>query len=151
MKKMNFLVKIIIFVLTIVEVNSSNNSIVLTETKIIKLILNSSVYDKAIRPIDLVKFSLTLSFRQIVNLDEKALIATTSSYLFLEWIDERLQWNRSDFDIDYLSIQAKKLWLPDLFVLNTAESNGFIPISDSNLAYIQPNGNIYMALSLIGT
>lgn len=151
MKKMNFLVEIIIFVLTIVEVNSSNNSIVLTETKIIKLILNSSVYDKAIRPIDLVKFSLTLSFRQIVNLDEKALIATTSSYLFLEWIDERLQWNRSDFDIDYLSIQAKKLWLPDLFVLNTAESNGFIPISDSNLAYIQPNGNIYMALSLIGT
>ena len=47
-------------------------------------------------------------------------------------------------------IGAKNLWLPDLFVTNTADSNGFISITDNNLAFVSSDGLVYLTLSLIG-
>ena len=45
---------------------------------------------------------------------------------------------------------AKKIWLPDFFVINTADSNGFVSITDTSLAYIHYDGLVYWAMSLIG-
>jgi hypothetical protein len=45
---------------------------------------------------------------------------------------------------------AKNIWLPDLFITNTADKNGFIRITDSNLAYIENNGYVKLTLSLVG-
>ena len=47
-----------------------------------------------------------------------------------------------------ITLTAKQIWLPDLYIINSADSNGFLPISDSNLAVILPNGFVYLTYSL---
>ena len=42
------------------------------------------------------------------------------------------------------------IWLPDLFITNTADNNGFIQVTDSNLAFIENDGYVRLTLSLIG-
>ena len=47
-------------------------------------------------------------------------------------------------------VKANLLWLPDLYVINTADSNGFITVSDSNLAYLSYDGTISINYGLNG-
>ena len=79
---------------------------------------------------------------------------TTASYLFVKWYDPRLKWNltlNNNIDqVKSISLMAKNIWLPDLFITNTADENGFIRITDSNLAYIENNGYVKLTLSLVG-
>ena len=51
-------------------------------------------YDKTLRPSTRVDLSLKLSLRQIIGLNEKSQIITTSSYLFAYWLDTRLVINK---------------------------------------------------------
>jgi len=68
-----------------------------------------------------------------------------------KWYDPRLKWNSTlSHNIDSISVLAKSIWLPDLFITNTADSNGFITVTDSNLAFIEKNGYVKLTLSLIG-
>ena len=41
---------------------------------------------------------------------------------------------------------AKELWLPDIVILNSDGSDGFIKITDFNMAVVCPYGNIYLLL-----
>lgn len=120
------------------------------EKMIINQIFNVSQYNKVFRPNDTVYINLTLSLRQIVSLDEIKKLVVTSSYLFIDWYDPRLSWDDSTYQLDYISLPAKNIWLPDLFILNAGDSNGFIQITDSNLAYAVSNGRVCMSLGLIG-
>ena len=114
----------------------------LTEKILKDKVLKNSSYDKSIRPSEPVDIYLRLIFKQIANVDEKNQIITSSSYLTASWFDERLTWNNSEVGIDFLMIKSNLLWLPDLYVINTADSNGFITVSDSNLAYLSYDGII---------
>ncbi len=128
---------------------SDVNSILDTEESIIKSILNSS-YDKTIRPSVTVDISIRIALKQIIALDERNQVMITASYLFVSWYDSRLKWNSNETNsVDTISVKAKNLWLPDLYITNTAEQNGFILVTDSNLAFIQSDGLVYFTLSLI--
>ena len=84
---------------------------------------------------------------------EKNQILTTSIYLYASWNEERLVWNSSDYNgIDSIKVPATEIWLPDLLVINTADTNGFITISNSNLATISNDdgGYIDLLIGLIG-
>lgn len=119
----------------------------LATTQAIKsLILNS--YDSSILPQDLVQISVGLSFKQIVKLDQTSQILTSSSILIATWTDQRLTWNATQYPMQTITLKAKQIWLPDLYIINSADSNGFLPISDSNLAVILPNGFVYLTYSL---
>jgi hypothetical protein len=121
----------------------------LYEKNLTSLVLQN--YDKTIRPLDRVEINLKISLKQIVDLNERDQIITTSSYFFAEWFDNRLTWNLSAYNNTYwISMPSKKIWLPDFFVINTADSNGFVPVTDSSLAYIHHDGLVYLAMSLIG-
>ena len=119
------------------------------EKAIRRSILNAS-YDNTERPSNLVYINLQLQLKQITEVNEISQKITTSSYLFAVWTDPRLMWNPGDYNnATYITIQANKLWLPDLCVLNTADSNGFISVPDSNNAYVFANGLVCLNIGLI--
>jgi nicotinic acetylcholine receptor len=114
-------------------------------------------YNKLVRPIKTVVMRIRVSLRQIVALDEKNQIMTSNIYVTASWRDGRLKWlpyskgangvplfnNLTD-----LVVPATSIWTPDLFIINTAGTNGFIPISSSNLAEINFKGDVFLLLSV---
>ena len=118
------------FLFAIISIKAENS----TEKTLKDRILTN--YDESIRPSEPVDIYLRLIFKQISNVDEKNQIITSSSYLTASWFDERLTWNNSEVGIDFLMIKSNLLWLPDLYVINTADSNGIITVSDSNLSFL---------------
>ena len=120
------------------------------EKSIQKAILTS--YDKIIRPSDNVTVDLRLQLKQIINFNEINQIIATSSYFYARWFDPRLAWDPGAYDsTTFFRIQANLLWLPDLYVLNAADSTGFIvsTITNSNYAYVDFSGAVYLAIGLI--
>lgn len=129
------------------------DEILVTEKKIKNTILNSN-YDKTMRPSKSVSILMNIALKQIIGLDERNQFMTTASYLFVKWYDPRLKWNltlnNNTDQVKSISLMAKNIWLPDLFITNTADENGFIRVTDSNLAYIENNGFVKLTLSLVG-
>lgn len=107
-------------------------------------------YSKAIRPAQQVEIDVDFTLKQIIEVDEKTQILTTSSYLYLKWIDSRLAWNSSINGLDRLPLPGKSVWLPDLFIINGLDSNAFLPVTDSSILWIKPNGSIFLTVSLNG-
>jgi hypothetical protein len=144
---------ILVLALSLINLNrlsASNQDDMLKIEKQIKNSIINSDYDKIIRPSVTVDILMNIALKQIMAIDERNQIMITASYLFVSWNDPRLKWNSNETnDIDTISIGAKSIWLPDLYVTNTAEQNGFISITDLNIAYIQSDGLIYLTLSLI--
>jgi len=120
------------------------------EKKVKDMIVNSN-YDKSIRPSFTVSILMDIALKQIVAIDERNQFMTTASYLFVKWYDPRLKWNSTlSNGVASISVLAKNIWLPDLFITNTADNNGFIQVTDSNLAFIENDGYVRLTLSLIG-
>ena len=122
----------LILLILIMSIKAEN----LTEKMVKDRVFTNSSYDKSIRPSEPVDIYLGLIFKQLANVDEKNQIITSSSYLIASWFDKRLTWNKSEVGINFLMIKANLLWLPDLYVINTADSNGIITVSDSNLSFL---------------
>jgi hypothetical protein len=49
-----------------------------------------------------------------------------------------------------LPVIATKLWIPDLFIVNTVEQAGFLPITSMNIAWVYPDGIVYLTVALNG-
>lgn len=121
---------------------------------VMKKVLNK--YNKEVRPIKKIVIKLKVSLRQIVSVDEKNQIMTSNIYVSAVWTDGRLRWNPlEDVNGSYvygnlteIVVPTSKLWIPDLFVINTAGTNGFIPISSSNLALVNYKGQVYLLISV---
>ena len=144
--------KIIYFCLFFIEVITTDelDETLQIEKRIKDTIINKN-YDKSIRPTVSVSILMDIALKQIVAIDERNQFMTTASYLFIKWYDPRLKWNSSlSHNIDSVSVLAKSIWLPDLFITNTADINGFITVTDSNLAFIENNGYVKLTLGLIG-
>ena len=130
----------------ILSVNVQNRN---DQFRVYSKIYNDSRYNKNIRPDESVDFTASFSLKQIVSIDEKNQIMTSNSYLGLSWLDQRLKWNPEDYnDVKYILIPTSQLWIVDLFVINTAETNGFITIPTQSLASVSSNGYVYVVFSL---
>lgn len=116
-----------------------------------KKVIFSTTYDRTIRPLDTIKISIKISMKQIVAVNEKSQIITTSSYLFVSWNDQRLSWIPAEYNNLYsINVPAFQIWLPDLYVINTADSNGFLSINSNYFGLLFYNGTIILNIGLIG-
>jgi len=82
-------------------------------------------YDPKIRPVkdrtDKIVINVTLTLQQIVDLDEKNQILTTSMYPNWKWRDHYLRWDPKKFDnITKIFVPYKDVWRPDILVYNSA-------------------------------
>ena len=114
-----------------------------------QLLINSLLtgYNTNVRPADRVSVDITASLQQIVAIDEKQQIMTSSSFISQRWTDLRLSWTQnSTFDFAVVMLPVKKIWIPDTMVLNSADANGYLTISDYSLASVGYDGDIYMIL-----
>ncbi len=118
-----------------------------TAKAIKNLILNSN-YDSAYPPKDFMQINLDLFFKQIVKLDQTIQILVSSSTLAARWFDQRLAWNITEYPMGVLTLKATQIWLPDLYVINSADLNGFVPVGTSNLAIVYYTGLVVMYYSL---
>ncbi|XP_052101770.1 acetylcholine receptor subunit alpha-like 1 isoform X1 [Mytilus californianus] len=91
-------------------------------------LLHVRSYSKLIRPVDsnlqrlTVKVGLRLS--QLLDMDEKNQIMTTSVWLRQEWFDQRLKWNPSEYGgIKMTHIPSDHLWRPDMLLYNNADGD----------------------------
>ena len=131
-------------------ISANNDDDTVNIEKYIKNSIFNSEYDRTIRPSVTVKISMDIALKQIIALDERNQVMITASYLFASWNDSRLKWNSTKTkDVKTISVGARNLWLPDLYITNTAEQNGFISITDTNIAFVQSDGLVYLTLSLI--
>jgi len=100
---------------------------------------------------------IKLSLRQIVSLDEKSQIMTSNIYVAAIWTDGRLKWfpysqsvsGQSNFNnLTSIVLPATSIWTPDLFVINIAGTNGYIPITSSSLVEVNYKGEVFMLISV---
>lgn len=109
-----------------------------------------ATYNKNLRPSICVDILIDLVLKQIISVEEKSQIMTTSSFIFLQWNDARLSWDPEDYNnIASILVQAKSLWLPDIFIPNSVD-NSFLPITDSNMIRLYSTGEVYLVSSLNG-
>jgi hypothetical protein len=118
-----------------------------TAKAIKNLILNSN-YDPTYQPQDFMQINLDFFFKQIVKLDQTNQIIVSSSTLVAKWHDQRLAWNITEYRILFITLKATQIWLPDLYVVNSADLNGFVPVSSSNLATVYYSGSVLIYYSL---
>ena len=112
--------------------------------------LTSGSYNKNIRPNSMVSISIYLALKQIISLDEKNQILSTLVYVTQKWFDPRLRWNPADFDgLKVFKIPAKYIWIPDTMIINTADTDGYLKVSDSSIVAIDSNSEIYLELSVL--
>ena len=104
-------------------------------------------YDKATKPAELTNIWFSVVPIRLISIDEKNEIMSSSIIIKLTWVDSRLAWD-SSLNLTHKKIPAKSIWLPDLFVINTAEANGFFTITDQNIAMVNSNGMVYMAINV---
>jgi hypothetical protein len=108
------------------------------------LILNSN-YDITIPPQDFMQIlTLDLFFKQIVKLDQTNQILVSSVTLAAFYFDQRLAWNITEYPIVFITLKATQIWLPDLYVINSADLNAIVPFSSSNLVFVTFIGQVYM-------
>ncbi|XP_038059338.1 neuronal acetylcholine receptor subunit beta-4-like [Patiria miniata] len=87
---------------------------------------NENHYNPLIRPVFneseavMVKFGLSIS--QLIDVDEKNQIMTTSVWVKHSWTDRHLTWNPDEYDgITYIHIPSSLLWRPDILLYNNAD------------------------------
>ncbi|XP_023332222.1 neuronal acetylcholine receptor subunit alpha-7 isoform X6 [Eurytemora carolleeae] len=92
----------------------------------------------------LLTFGVTL--QQIIDVDEKNQVLTSTLWLNVEWEDYQLKWNKSEFDgVDSVRIHPKFLWTPDLLMYNSADEQfdgtfqtNVVVSSDGKCLYVPP-------------
>jgi hypothetical protein len=141
--------KIIFYYLTIfVLININNIKTDLVTAKAIKNLILGPDYDSTIPPKDLTVIAVGNLFKQIVKLDQTSQFLTSSSTLVAIWNDSRLIWNSTKYQMNTISLKANQIWLPDLYVINSGESNGFLQVNDYSLATVTNDGFVIMAYPL---
>merc|ERR1719499_2281410 len=68
------------------------------------------------------KFGLTL--QQIMDVDEKNQIMMTNVWLNLEWTDNNLRWNESEYgNIADIRVPPSQIWAPEILMYNSASES----------------------------
>ena len=124
----------------------SADKVTIVQTLTTKLLTG---YNKNVRPNYLTEMSFELQLNQILAVDEKNQVMTSSFYLKMLWQDPRLTWTESDYEnVTQILIPALSLWLPDSYIINTADANGFITYTSSHFALLSSDGYVYLIINL---
>ncbi|CAF0749300.1 unnamed protein product [Brachionus calyciflorus] len=112
-----------IYEMTLNESNFESQPIPDEQLLISKLLRN---YDPASRPVYNASTPVVIYFGfaliQICDMDERNQILTTNVWLEQEWKDERLIWNKSEYNnLDKIRLPCNRLWLPDIVLYNSAD------------------------------
>lgn len=98
-------------------------------------------YNLDSRPVKNASHSVSVTFalglNQLLDLDEKNQVLSTSVWIYEEWKDELLTWSPKDYDGQTaLMIPSASIWLPDIFIFNTAgpNMNGFVNVNGSKVS-----------------
>lgn len=133
--------------LNIIVINAIDKNI--EEYELYKHLINIKLYNSKIRPNTPADVFMTMYLKQIISIEEKNQIMTSSSVLAVQWTDLRLAWNSSDWnDVIEILVPTNVIWAPDLFITNTGESSGYIPILPQSLALVSQSGVVYVVYSL---
>jgi len=95
------------------------------ERSLYRELFDSRDYDEKIRPVkyrnETIAVHMSLTLQQIVDLDEKNQILTTSMYPTWKWTDAFLAWTPQDYDnITHIFVPSKYVWKPDILIYNSA-------------------------------
>ncbi|KAJ8939510.1 hypothetical protein NQ318_022227, partial [Aromia moschata] len=99
-------------------------------------------YDKFARPtqhnnITTVKIGLTIRH---VEINEFKSTMTVNCYLRVEWTDEKLKWNESNYGgLNQLHLAEHELWQPDVSLYNSASGTGLNHYGTTH-CMVYPNG-----------
>lgn len=119
------------------------------EQSLINFLFEDGKYLKTVRPSELVEIEISMSIRQIVSIDEKNQIMTSNGYFSLMWNDTRLDWDVLERPFPSINVPVTKVWVPDIVVVNSANSNGFFTLNENMLVTIESSGMVTILLSAI--
>ncbi|XP_072224844.1 5-hydroxytryptamine receptor 3A-like isoform X2 [Leuresthes tenuis] len=75
----------------------------------------------------------------ILDVDEKSQTVTSHNWIEMQWTNEFLTWNSSDFcGIDTLSFPRSMIWIPDINIQEDASDSGSVQMDP--VVIIQPSG-----------
>ncbi|KAH7731108.1 CBN-ACR-21 protein [Aphelenchoides avenae] len=87
-----------------------------------------------------VTFSFSLT--QIIDVDERNQIITTSAWIKFAWTDHKLIWNPEEYDnITRMHVPHENIWRPDIVLYNNAASN-YVKSVMSTDALVNYDGNV---------
>ncbi|XP_059171418.1 neuronal acetylcholine receptor subunit beta-3-like [Physella acuta] len=95
--------------------------------------------------------TFAMSLNQLLDLDEKNQVLTTSVWIYEEWKDEMLQWSPDQYQGQKaIMIPADSVWLPDIFIFNTASANmdGFVSVNGSKVS-VKHDGTVRWMVPLM--
>ncbi|CAF4090954.1 unnamed protein product [Rotaria magnacalcarata] len=106
-----------------------------------------SSYNNKIRPDTQVSVDITASIQQIVAIDEKQQIMTSTLFISQTWYDNRLSWTpSSNNNITVVMLPVSSLWIPDTMIVNSADTSGYLTVNTYSLASVNYSGQVYMIL-----
>ncbi|CAI9731365.1 acetylcholine receptor subunit alpha-like 1 [Octopus vulgaris] len=113
--------------------------------RVYNYIMNTKEYNRLVRPagdnaILLVRLGLRIS--QLIRVDAKNQVMTTSVWLKHEWFDKRLSWDPKEFgNVKQIKIPSDSLWRPDIVLYNNADGD-FVITMTATKATVYSNGKI---------
>merc|ERR1711990_400993 len=100
-------------------------------------------YDKLVRPPHAVKVTFA---HHILGLDlnPETQVLTIDGWLHMTWFDQRLKWNKTEFDdvSASLKIPHSELWLPDIAIYNGVGDMKLNQPSQLDKVLIYPDGEV---------
>ncbi|VDM51770.1 unnamed protein product [Angiostrongylus costaricensis] len=124
-----------------------------TEERLYRNLLSPDRYEKDVRPTThhLKPTNVTFGFllNQIVEMDERNQMLTTRSWLNINWMDQRLAWNYSEWEgIKTIYIPHQRLWKPDIILVNNAVREYHASLVSTDIM-VTSNGNVTWLFSAL--
>ncbi|CAL8092915.1 unnamed protein product [Orchesella dallaii] len=106
------------------------------ELRLLKHLMRN--YDSSVRPAihhsKALSVNFSLSLHHIIDVDEKNQILTTSCWLTQMWLDNHLQWNKTDFGgIKVIRLPFHRVWRPDIILYNNADPQYTSSVINTNV------------------
>ncbi|CAI5448309.1 unnamed protein product [Caenorhabditis angaria] len=98
-------------------------------------------YDTSIRPVmnekDVLTLNISMNSLTVLTLDPDQETVVFSSEFILQWQDQFLFWNMSEYNVTWIKLKADFVWTPDTVVSTSIENTPLIEASDRyiNLRY----------------
>ena len=88
-----------------------------------------------------VLISFYMFYLSIDNVDIKSKIVNARIVFGLEWTDEYLKWNPSDFkNISWFTVNPRSVWLPDIYIGSSEKVLTFIKAENVQTLFLYSNG-----------
>lgn len=103
-------------------------------------------YTRSVRPVvndsHSVRVAMGLIVSQIIDVNERDQVMTTSLWVKQHWVDYRLTWDPQDYaDLERVHVPINFLWKPDILLYNNVE--GTYDVSMLTKALLYSNGSVF--------